>query len=74
MLEAHIAQQASHSSLHLGRIPSKPYPNPREHRNCVVLRSKLEGSQGARIKEDDAKNHGKSNKALPSNDENQEKN
>jgi len=38
MLEAQIAQQASSSSTPLGKLPSKPKPNPWEQYNVMILR------------------------------------
>jgi len=69
-------QLAGSSSISSGRLPSKPETNPREHCNCFVLRSgkQLKGSKGARVKEDDKKNHAESDKALSCEDELQEKN
>ena len=48
MLEAQIAQQASSSSIPLGRLLSKPDPNPREQNNAMILRGgkQLEGPKG----------------------------
>jgi len=45
-LESQIAQQASFSSIHLDRLPSRP--NPREQCTTVILRGgkQLEGSKG----------------------------
>ena len=56
------------------RLLSNHEPNPREHCNCIILRSRLEGLKDAGIKEDDENNHNKSDKAFPSKDEHHEKN
>jgi len=41
MLEAHITQQASFSSIPLDRLLSKPESNPHEYCNCVTLKDEL---------------------------------
>jgi len=50
---------------------ANPTVSPREHCNCIVLRSgkQLKGPKGARADEDGEKNHDESNNALPSEDE-----
>ena len=76
MLNTEIAQQVSFSLTPLGRLPSKPKPNLREHCNFIILKSskQLEGPKGARVKEDGEKDHDESDKVLRNEDEPQEKN
>jgi len=76
MLEPQISQQASSSSAPLGRQPHKPKPNPREHCNCIILRTnkQFEGCKDARVEEDGEKNHDKSDLTLPCEDKSQEQN
>jgi len=73
-LEAQITYQANSSCTPPGRLPSKLKSNPKEHCNCIVLRSgkQLEGPKGTIVGEDGKKNHDKSANALPSDGEPQE--
>ena len=75
MLESQISQPDISSLAPQGRLSSEPVPNPREHCNCIVLRSgkQLDSPKGAKIGVDGGKNHDVHVDALPNEDKPQKK-
>ena len=75
MLESQIIRWVSSSSTSLGRLPSKLDPNPKQHFNCIVLRTgkQLEAPKDARVGLNGEKNYDVHANALHSEDEPQKK-
>ena len=67
LLEAQITKQTNSSPTPPNQLPIQLEPNPREHCNCVVLSSGLEGSVGARLKKEGEENHDESKRSMTSN-------
>jgi len=66
MLKSQIAQQARSSYTPSSRLTSKHKPNPKEHCNCIVLRSdkQLEDTKDDRVEVGCENSHYVSDNAL----------
>ena len=76
MLKQQIVQQASSSSIPPSRLPSKPELKPKEHCNCIILRSgkQLEDPKTTKVEVESDDYHNENGSPFPSEDEPKKKN